>query len=1027
MRKLSCLWAAANLCLLIAACGGAHFSTTCVLTVNSTNPSSGLTIDVSPADTTKATAGSTSFARTYMPGTVVTLTAPGTSSGNAFSSWTGCSTTSTVVCTVTLNANTTVTAAYGTSTLLTPTVTVTLSATSITSQALPVTIAVSGPTGSATPTGSITLSSGTYTSAATTLAGGSATITVAAGSLSTGTDILNATYTPDTVGSATYNTATGTATVTVTSTSTPQPTVTLTANPASIASGGSSTLTWSSTNATSCTASGSWTGTEATSGSQGVSPASTSTYTLTCTGAGGSANASAMVTVTGSTVPTVTLTASPATIAFGAGSSLTWSSTNATSCDATGGWDGLKATSGGTQSVSPTSTTTYILACTNSSGSAVASATVTITSSTPAPTVLLTASPTNIASGGSSTLTWSTTNATSCTASGGWSGAEGTSGTQSVSPAATTTYMLVCTGTGGLGNASAIVTATGSTSSSGATLVFSYPNGFSSSDIGTNPGLIHLVTGSAELNGSNIALTDPTYGEHQAGSAWYVTQQNIEAFTTDFTFQQDPTAYGMVFCIQNSNSTTNPSNSGIWAGADANGEGYGVYTGQTPIGNSIAIKFDLTQANGSAYLGASPSSTGLYINGGPPMGGGFIPENDLSPSGINLHSGDVMAAHIVYDGSILTMLLTDTMTGANTRMSWPVDIPAIVGGNSAWVGMAGGTIPNVYQQVLTWDFYEGYNPRLAVPAFSVPAGSYTSAQTVSLSASSGATIYYSTDGQAPTTSSTQYTGPITVSASEVVQSIAVETGYTDSSVAAANYQIAPSGSPLINFPNGFANASSLIIPTGSAQFSGSAIEMTNTANSNDYLESGAAWYAVPVNVQNFTTNFTIQPMTSNPSNVEGITFTIQNQNPASSDSSSIYVSGGPYTVGVNQTGLGYQGILNSAVVAFAVYNGSNAGQIGFYTGGAAPTGSSVDLSSAGSKLNLQSNHPFAVTLNYNGTTLAMTVTDTVTNASYTNSWAINIPATVGGNTAYVGFTSATGWYVAAQNVLSWTYATTTGN
>jgi hypothetical protein len=46
-------------------------------------------------------------------------------------------------------------------------------------------------------------------------------------------------------------------------------------------------------------------------------------------------------------------------------------------------------------------------------------------------------------------LTWSSTNATACTASGGWSGSKSTSGSHSVTPARTTTYTLACTGSGG--------------------------------------------------------------------------------------------------------------------------------------------------------------------------------------------------------------------------------------------------------------------------------------------------------------------------------------------------------------------------------------------------------------------------------------------------------------------------------------------------------------------------------------------------------------------------------------------------
>jgi hypothetical protein len=52
----------------------------------------------------------------------------------------------------------------------------------------------------------------------------------------------------------------------------------------------------------------------------------------------------------------------------------------------------------------------------------------------------------------------------------------------------------------------------------------------------------------------------------------------------------------------------------------------------------------------------------------------------------------------------------------------------------------------------------------------------------------------------------------------------------------------------------------------------------------------------------------------------------------------------------------------------------------------------------------------------------VTITDQVTTASFTTSTVINIPATVGANTAYVGFTGGTGGYTATQTVRSWTYA-----
>jgi len=61
----------------------------------------------------------------------------------------------------------------------------------------------------------------------------------------------------------------------------------------------------------------------------------------------------------------------------------------------------------------------------------------------------LSASPTSITQGNSSTISWTSINATSCTASNGWSGSKATSGSQSVSPLTATTYTLTCTGNGG--------------------------------------------------------------------------------------------------------------------------------------------------------------------------------------------------------------------------------------------------------------------------------------------------------------------------------------------------------------------------------------------------------------------------------------------------------------------------------------------------------------------------------------------------------------------------------------------------
>ena len=164
---------------------------------------------------------------------------------------------------------------------------------------------------------------------------------------------------------------------------------------------------------------------------------------------------------TPSPVPTVALSANPVTLNAGGSATLTWASTNATSCTASGAWSGTQPISGSQVLNNVVTTGTYTLSCTGIGGSASKSVTVTVSPNVPAPTVSLNASPANVANGGTSTLTWSSTNATSCTAGGAWSGNKTTSGSQSTGPlSASSTYTLNCTGTGGSASQSATVTVT---------------------------------------------------------------------------------------------------------------------------------------------------------------------------------------------------------------------------------------------------------------------------------------------------------------------------------------------------------------------------------------------------------------------------------------------------------------------------------------------------------------------------------------------------------------------------------------
>ncbi|MBV9346164.1 MAG: fibronectin type III domain-containing protein [Gammaproteobacteria bacterium] len=78
---------------------------------------------------------------------------------------------------------------------------------------------------------------------------------------------------------------------------------------------------------------------------------------------------------------------------------------------------------------------------------------------------------------------------------------------------------------------------------------------------------------------------------------------------------------------------------------------------------------------------------------------------------------------------------------------------------------------------------------LAAPTYSPAPGSYTSTQSVTLSAAAGATIYFTLDGSLPTLSSSVYTGPISVSSTTTVRAMAVKSGSLSSPAANATYTI----------------------------------------------------------------------------------------------------------------------------------------------------------------------------------------------------------------------------------------------
>ncbi len=215
----------------------------------------------------------------------------------------------------------------------------------------------------------------------------------------------------------------------------------------------------------------------------------------------------------------------------------------------------------------------------------------------------------------------------------------------------------------------------------------------------------------------------------------------------------------------------------------------------------------------------------------------------------------------------------------------------------------------------------------ANPVFSLAAGTYTGTQTLTITDSTpGTIIYYTIDGPAPTAASAVYNRPLSVSASEIVQAVALGSSPYPSPVVSATYIIQPVGT--IDFSQGFAAANGPMQFNGSTDLDDFRLQLTD----GGLGEAGSAFYATPVNIQQFSTQFTFQ--LSNPS-ADGITFTIQNN--------------GPTALGGIGGGLGYARIPNSVAIKFDLYNNSGEGpdSTGLYVDGAMPTMPAINLTGTG--------------------------------------------------------------------------------
>jgi alpha-L-arabinofuranosidase len=370
----------------------------------------------------------------------------------------------------------------------------------------------------------------------------------------------------------------------------------------------------------------------------------------------------------------------------------------------------------------------------------------------------------------------------------------------------------------------------------------------------------------------------------------------------------------------------------------------------------------------------------------------------------------------------------------------------------------------------------------ADPLFSVPAGTYSAAQEVTLSdATPKANIFYEVRTGTQHTALTKYTAPIKITESATIVAYAVAPSTTRSAEISHAYTISTSTEPETDSPvfsvkpGTYATGQTVTLSDATA-----GAEIFYTTNGVTPT-SGSTKYSVPVKVTAsmvvkaiavapghtvsaeadgaYTIGSTLTPvgfqtgeMTLRGSSklvgqtlrltdggeseiaaawsakrVSFSTFDLEFnfQLPASTADGftlTLQNSGkGNWASGGNGAALGYQGISNSVAIKFALFDSVNKKEVsdtGLLINGVIPT-TSVDMSSSG--INLHTGHTYTARLTYDGTQLTQTVTDTVTHAVFTHSYKVNIAGVLGSTTAYIGFTASTGRYTSTQDILNWAF------
>jgi hypothetical protein len=260
--------------------------------------------------------------------------------------------------------------------------------------------------------------------------------------------------------------------------------------------------------------------------------------------------------------------------------------------------------------------------------------------------------------------------------------------------------------------------------------------------------------------------------------------------------------------------------------ADFNGDGIV----DLAIGSGYPASVAILPGNGDGTFGAP-----VYADVNSLYPSGFLAVADFNGDGLSdIAEPDQLSSNVAIFLNQQSETVTATLNNVNPPGPGPHLIEANYPGDSNFTASSSGTT--------------SLTSVVAVPAFSLASGTYSSAQALTITdATPGATIYYLASGPISTTGFVAYTGPISLNLGgvETIEAYATETGYQQSNYTTATYTLnlpaapAPVISPL---GGSYANAQTITITDAAP---GATIYYTTNGT---YPMLGSTKYTGPITV-----------------------------------------------------------------------------------------------------------------------------------------------------------------------------------